>query len=200
MTRGTVVSAGRNSAVGTTGFERRWRRVHPYPSGSNQPLAHLATSLFPGVKAAGAYRYHPPNLAPLGLHGLLQGERYIYSGQHFSLWVPSVSLETGYLFSGTRVHTYLQPLHTCQIKRQPLPHSNSLLNLATKRVIKRKKNITIKYERFGSHSDDTENSSECDSLVWTEASGVSNDCTTFRTAIFWVITRVGVISYRRFGT
>jgi hypothetical protein len=38
-------------------------------------------------------------------------------------------------------------------------------------------------------------------LVWQVDAGVPKDCTTFRTVLFWVITkRVMVISYRRFGT
>jgi hypothetical protein len=51
-------------------------------------------------------------------------------------------------------------------------------------------NVTIKYERFDSHSGDAENSSilECDTVVWPVASGVPKDCTTFRTALFWVTT------------
>ena len=41
-------------------------------------------------------------------------------------------------------------------------------------------NITIKYERFGSHSGDAENFGilGCDSVVWPVYSGVLRDCTT----------------------
>ena len=55
-------------------------------------------------------------------------------------------------------------------------------------------NTTLKYERFGSHSGNAENSSflGCDTMSLAGR---------FRNALFWLTTwRVVVISYRRFET
>jgi hypothetical protein len=54
----------------------------------------------------------------------------------------------------------------------------------------KKMDITIKYERLGSHSDDADNSSilGCDTVVWPVVSVVPKDWTTFRNALFLVTT------------
>ena len=51
-------------------------------------------------------------------------------------------------------------------------------------------NITIKYEKFGSHSFNAENFIifGYDSVVWPVASGVPKYCSTFRNALFWFTT------------
>jgi hypothetical protein len=49
--------------------------------GSNQPLVQWVTGLLPGEKRPGCCLDHPPSRGPrlpLGLHGLLEGEFYLF--------------------------------------------------------------------------------------------------------------------------
>jgi hypothetical protein len=83
------------------GIEFLWGWNFPHPSrptlGSTQPPVQWIPSLFPGGKAAGSWRWPPTVMAPklkkeysyifalpLGLHGLLYGECYLYLDQTVS--------------------------------------------------------------------------------------------------------------------
>ena len=78
MRRGTVDSAGRYSAVGTTrygvedtGFEPGKDEIFPNRRGPPSLLHIWYRVSFPGLKQPGRTVNHPHHLAPLGLHGQL---------------------------------------------------------------------------------------------------------------------------------
>jgi hypothetical protein len=124
LTCGTEVSAGCNSAVGTTrhGFRTPVREKFSLPLGDHPASCTSGTvSLYRGSSSRTVPLTTTPSSASAPSWPVTARTLHLQRSAVFAFRVPFVFLGIGSPFTGTQVPIFPQPFQTCEIKPQPLP-------------------------------------------------------------------------------